>query len=248
MEPEEYDKLDCLEDRMWWFGALHRNLLVLASRVPLQVASLPILDAGCGTGGFLVALAEKYRDKALFGLDADLRACSRAAVKSRRPICAASVNDLPFPDNSIAAIFTADVLCHEGVDENRALQQFHRCLAEGGYLIVNLPAYRWLLSRHDVAVHNVRRYTGSGLCRLLRSAGFRPIYVSYWNAVLLPLMATARKLLPGDPGEGSDVRPYPAAIEALGRAATWFETALLGRGLRLPFGGSVLAIAAKRGA
>ena len=47
---------------------------------------------------------------------------------------------------------SADVLCHDGVDERGALQQFHRCLGDAGWLILNLPAYRWMLSRHDAAV------------------------------------------------------------------------------------------------
>jgi SAM-dependent methyltransferase len=247
MERAEYRSLDTLEDRMWWFIALHRNLLMLARRISVETSSLPILDAGCGTGGFLVRLGEMYRGRQLLGLDLDFEACRLAANKSDRPVCAGSVNDLPFADCSIAMIFAADVLCHRAVDESRALQQFHRCLADDSCLILNLPAYRWLLSRHDAAVHNMRRYTASGLRRLLSAAGFRPIYVSYWNTVLFPLMATFRKLFPGDLNAGSDVKPYPAAVDGLCRVATGFETALLRRDLRLPFGGSVLAIAAKRG-
>jgi SAM-dependent methyltransferase len=190
VDRSEYDKLDRVEDRMWWFAALHRNLLMLARRLPLD-ADLPILDAGCGTGGFLARLTGGYRERTLVGLDFDLQASTRAAVKSAQPVCAGSVNDLPFADGVLAAIFSADVLCHEGVDEYRVLRQFHRCLAENGWLILNLPAYRWMLSRHDVAVRNVRRYTATGLRGLLRSAGFHPVYMSYWNAMLFPIMAEA---------------------------------------------------------
>ena len=164
------------------------NLLMLSRRVPLEAASLPILDAGCGTGGLLARLAASYPERAVFGLDLDPQACTRAAVKSARPVCAGSVNELPFADGAFAAIFSADVLCHEGVDERRALRQFHRCLAEDGWLILNLPAYRWMLSRHDAAVRNVRRYTASGPSPLLQAVGFRPVYMSYWNALLFPLM------------------------------------------------------------
>jgi 2-polyprenyl-3-methyl-5-hydroxy-6-metoxy-1,4-benzoquinol methylase len=50
VERSEYEKLDIAEDRMWWFAAMHRNLLLLTRRVPVATATLPILDAGCGTG------------------------------------------------------------------------------------------------------------------------------------------------------------------------------------------------------
>ena len=247
MDRSEYDKLDRVEDRMWWFAALHRNLLMLARRLPLDAVDLPILDAGCGTGGFLAQLTSGYRERTLVGLDFDLQASARAAMKSARPVCAGSVNDLPFADGVLAAIFSADVLCHEGVDECRALRQFHRCLAEDGWLILNLPAYRWMLSRHDVAVRNVRRYTATGLRGLLRSAGFHPVYLSYWNAMLFPIMAITRKLFPGDRGTTSDVELYPRPLDLLCRAATGIESTLLRAGVKFPYGGSVLAVAAKRG-
>jgi SAM-dependent methyltransferase len=248
VERSEYDKLDQVEDRMWWFAAMHRNLLLIARRAPVETANLPILDAGCGTGGFLVRLAHKYGDKAIFGLELDPNACMRAAAKSARPVCAGSVNDLPFPDGSLAIIFSADVLCHQSVDERRALQQFHRCLAEDGWLILNLPAYRWMLSQHDAAVHNVRRYTASRLRDLLTAAGFRPLDVLYWNAVLFPLMTITRKLLPRDHRMGSDVKLHSSPIDVLCSSATGIETALLRRGVRFPFGGSVLASATKKSA
>lgn len=247
MKPSEYDKLDRAEDRMWWFAAMHANLLAAAQRSAIDGPHLPILDAGCGTGGFLSRLAAKYCGRAVIGLDLNLQACTRAAIKSARPVCAGSINDLPFANNALAAIFSADVLCHEGVDEHRALRQFHRCLCQNGWLILNLPAYRWMLSRHDSAVSNVRRYTATSLRHLLKAVGFRLVYISYWNALLLPLMVIARKLVPQDRGAASDVKLYPRSVEMLCRAATTLEAAILRRGVRLPFGGSILAVAVKGG-
>lgn len=246
MQPSEYDKLDRMEDRMWWFAALHANLLLAARQSQLDELDLPILDAGCGTGGFLSRLARNYCSKPVIGLDLDFQACRRAAVKSARPVCAGSIHDLPFADAALAGIFSADVLCHEGVDECRALHQFYRCLCPSGWLILNLPAYQWMLSRHDAAVSNIRRYTVTSLRHLLKAVGFHPVYMSYWNAMLLPLMVIKRKLIPARHGAVSDVKPYSHPAEVVCRAAVAFEAALLQRGVRLPFGGSILAVAVKR--
>jgi len=231
---------------MWWFAAIHANLLLVYRRMIGSVAArTPLLDAGCGTGGLLVRIAAAYPDRIAIGLDADSGACARAAAKSARPVCTGSVNALPFADAAFGAIFSVDVLCHRDVDERAALAQFHRCLREGGMLIVNLPAYRWMLSRHDTAVYNVRRYTRRSLARLLDAAGFRLLYASYWNIILFPIMVLTRKLLPSRQDASSDVRRYSAPVEALGRAATGIEHTLLRCGLRFPCGGSLIAVAVK---
>ncbi len=218
MERAEYDKLDRTEDHMWWFAALHANLLLLCRRArasSADAAARPLLDAGCGTGGLLARIAVECPELTAIGLDADGAACARAAAKSGRPVCAGSLNALPFADATLGTIVSADVLCHRGVDEHAALMQFHRCLGEGGVLILNLPAYRWMLSRHDLAVYNVRRYTRRRVARLLHGAGFRVVFASYWNMLLFPIMVLTRKLLPAASGDG-DVRLYAGAVRSAG--------------------------------
>lgn len=243
MDLAEYDKLDQVEERMWWFAAAHANLLALFERAKPRAGR--VLDAGCGTGGLLARFAARHPERNAIGVDVQPAACRRARAKSGRPVTVGSVNALPFADGAFAAIFSADVLCHRAVDEREALAQFHRCLGAGGILVLNLPAYGWMLSRHDEAVHNARRYTRRGLAALLRAAHYRPLYTGYWNTVLFPLMLLTRKLLPARPDGDSDVRLYPRPVEAACRAATALERLAMRYGLRLPFGGSLIAVAAK---
>jgi len=231
---------------MWWFAALHANLLLLHRRAASEAAPQALLDAGCGTGGLLAQIVSKYPGRMAVGLDAEPVACALAAAKSGRPVCAGSVNALPFADETFGAIFSADVLCHAGVDERRALAEFHRCLGDDGLLMLSLPAYQWMMSHHDLAVSNVRRYTRSGITGLLQAAGFRVAFAGYWNMLLFPLMVLTRKLLPDDAAPTSDVRSYSAPVEAVCRAATALERVLLRRGIQLPFGGSVIAVATKQ--
>ncbi|HEX3537206.1 MAG TPA: class I SAM-dependent methyltransferase [Stellaceae bacterium] len=235
---------------MWWFAAAHANLLALYRRSSrlcegAEATSKPLLDAGCGTGGFLTKLAAANPGRTVIGLDADAFAARIARRKSGRPICVGSVNALPFADGAFRAIFSADVLCHRDVDELTALGQFRRCLAQGGLLLLNLPAYQWLLSRHDTAVANVRRYSRDLVTGLLCAADFRLLDLSYWNTILLPVMVITRKLLPAK--RTSDVGLQPTAAEAVGTLATDAERKLLEHGLALPFGGSLLAVATNRG-
>jgi SAM-dependent methyltransferase len=240
MDEAEYLKMHALEERMWWYRGLHANLLtMLGNNRPV----LPILDAGCGTGGLLKKL-DGYGT--VFGMDIEPVAAALARAKSERPVCVGSLNALPFADGSLGAIVAADVLYHRGVDEAAALLDCHRCLAPGGLLLLNLPAYDWMMSAHDRAVHTARRYTRRRVEQRLRAAGFRRMTTSYWNMILFPLMVLRRKLLSGS-ATTSDVMLYPAPIETLFRSALRLESRALGRGFRLPFGGSVIAAAVKHG-
>jgi hypothetical protein len=120
-----------------------------------------------------------------------------------------------------------------------ALGELKRVLRPGGRLIVNMPAYAWLLSAHDHRVHNVRRQTARQLAAMLRAGGFTRIRARYWNGLLLPAMVVQRKLLSrGD--SASDVAPFPPWLDATLHGMTEIERHLP---FGLPAGGSVLATA-----
>lgn len=245
MNRDEYVKMHEIEDRMWWYRGLHANLLE-ALRRSGGAGQGPVLDAGCGTGGFLACLRAAFPAIEGVGLDFEPIAVSLAAEKSGAPVCVGSIDALPFADGSLGAIVSADVLCHRSVAEAVALADFHRCLRPGGALVLNLPAYEWMMSAHDRAVHTARRYSAGSLGQKLREAGFSQVTTGYWNCLLFPLMALRRKVL-ATQGEQSDVMAYAAPLEAMFAAAMRVEGFLLARGVRLPFGGSVIAVARKRG-
>jgi SAM-dependent methyltransferase len=234
MEPAEYALMDAAEDHMWWYRALHRRLADALTGVGGSV-----LDAGCGTGGLLGRLGVERPDLRAVGVEWSAAAAARAAAKSGAPVVRGSVNALPFGDATFDAAIAADLLCHGAVDPPLALAELRRVLRPGGRLVVNMPAYTWLLSVHDRLVHNVRRCTARQLAAMLRDAGFIRVRPGYWNGLLLPLMVAQRKLVARD-AEASDVAPFPPWLDAMLHAMTEIERRLP---CRLPAGGSVLATA-----
>src|SRR5664279_1905996 len=82
-----------------------------------------------------------------------LAAASRAAAKSGAAVATGTVNTLPFANASFDAMLSIDVLCHQSVDPAAALAEVRRCLKPGGVLVINLPAFEWLRSDHDMRVH-----------------------------------------------------------------------------------------------
>jgi SAM-dependent methyltransferase len=236
MEPAEYALMDAAEDRMWWYRGLHARLCEALADTRGRV-----LDAGCGTGGFLAILRARRPDLLRFGLEWDQIAAARARAKSAAAIARGSVNALPFADDTFDAAVSADVLCHAAVEPGAALAELRRVLRPGGRLIVNMPAYQWLLSAHDRQVHNVRRQTAAATTAMLQQAGFTTLRTRYWNGLLLPLMVVQRKIL-ARRDAASDVAPFPPWIDAILLGVTEFERRLA---FPLPVGGSVLAIAEK---
>jgi SAM-dependent methyltransferase len=236
MDPAEYHLMDSAESTMWWYRALHTRLCAA-----LEGTTGRILDAGCGTGGFLATLHRHRPTLTCIGIEWDLTAAHRARQKSAAAIARGSVNALPFADASFDAAVSADVLCHAAVDPPSALAELLRVLRPGGRIIVNMPAYQWLASAHDRRVHNARRMTASATAERLRQAGFVGIRARYWNSLLLPLMIVQRKILAR--GESrSDVAEFPPWLDARLHGMTEFERRLP---FPLPAGGSVLAIAEK---
>jgi SAM-dependent methyltransferase len=177
------------------------------------------------------------------GLEWDPIAARRGAAKAHVPIVRGSVNAAPFADGAFDAIVAADVLCHAAVEPARALAELRRMLRRGGRLIINMPAYAWLMSGHDRRVHNARRMSAGEVRAMLVASRFTPERVIYWNTLLLPLMIARRKIAAGRHNSASDVALPSPWLDAMLYAVTNVERAMP---FDLPAGGSVLAVA-KRG-
>jgi ubiquinone/menaquinone biosynthesis C-methylase UbiE len=240
MLPDEYRKLAQVEDQMWYFRSLHAHCLRELTRELPAAAPAQVLDGGCGTGGFLRRLAAERPAWHLTGVDVSPLACSLARERSQATILLGSLEELPFSDGEFDAVVSADVLYHVG-DDRKALRELHRVLRPGGLLVVNVPAYPWLWSYHDVAVESKRRYGKAELREKLASAGFVAQRLTYLNAAPLPLVILRRKLLPAPPG-GSDVALLPAPVEGGFRIVSAVERGWVGAGLALPFGSSLFGV------
>lgn len=245
MREDEYRRLDALDESLWWLAGLRELVLALLGR-HVQETGFDLLDAGCGTGGMLKRIGERFPRARLHGLDYAEEACALARRKSRAEIRCGSVERLPWPDGSFDAVVSLDVLSGDSLDPVQAVNEFRRVLRPGGLVLLNLPAYQWLLSYHDRATHQSRRFTAGGVRSLCESAGLGVIQLGYWNTVLFPLMVLRRKVWPSmsrSTDESSDVQEMPRPVNALFGLPVALERALIRRGVSLPFGGSVIGVA-----
>jgi SAM-dependent methyltransferase len=244
----EYDALFAVEDRHWWFRGVRREVARALSRFgPQRKEGVRWLDTGSGTGGLLANLGRAGPLRLAAGLDLSWDGLLLSKRRGLPALARASASRLPFPDGSFEAVTSIDVLCHREVDAAAALSEAARCLAPGGVLVLQVPAYPWLYSTHDRAVWSSRRFTRAEVTRMVESAGFTIRRCGYRNSLLFPL-AAARRLLSRRGAEGSersDVAPAGPAVQAAGTAALRLEEGVARLGLRLPFGLSVFCVAAR---
>ena len=247
MQADEYVKLADVEDDLWYFRALHAHVRrELLARVPTTQATR-ILDAGCGTGGLLKRVVPLSSHWTWSAIDFMPQACE--LTRLRCPGCdirEASVTSLPFDDASFDVVASVDVICQVPypVDSTKALAEFMRILRPGGFLILNVPAYRWMWSYHDISCHTRHRYSRKEFREQIVHAGFRLGRISHWNALPFPLVVAKRKLFVSPPG-ASDVRAQPAMIEGVLRGAMAVEQAWLRTGGSFAWGTSLFATATK---
>ena len=247
MSPEENDIMRAVEDHYWWYQALRSQV---AAALEPAAPDFSLLDAGCGTGGMLKVLREKFPAAALTGIDRSSHAVELTAARGTGAnLSIASVEELPFPENSFDFVVSLDVLTAIGLDDSLAAHEFYRVLRPGGRLILNLAALEFLKGAHDCAVDADRRYTRRQVRALLEGAQFTVERMSYWNATLTPPIALARWLsrarLRTDKAR-SDFRAIPPMVNSVLRRIATLELSA-SRHVSLPFGTSVFAVARKNG-
>ncbi len=244
MERIEYEVMAAVELNHWWYGGMRAIAAAFLDSLYAERRNLRILDAGCGTGGNALFL-RRYGQ--VFGLDLAMEAIELGAPRLATTLTRGSVLTLPFADNSFDLVTSFDVLYHQDVpDEAVALRETRRVLRPGGRLLIRLPAYEFLRSKHDRMVHTRRRYTVRSACEVLSNAGFVVERCSYVMSLLFPLPLTQRLLerLQPSTDEPSSAMHIPSpAINATLRWPLALEAAWLSLSGSFPFGLSVLCLA-----
>lgn len=240
MNPAEYAAMEALEGAQWWYAGMRRLSRILLERAGAARGGR-LLDAGCGTGWNLRALADFGTT---YGVDISPLAVAASARRGGR-VTRGSVLSLPLADGSFDLVTSFDVLYHRWVTDDRAaVRELARVLKPGGVLLIRVPALRMLWGAHDEAVHSRHRYTRAELVALLRGADLEVERATYANALLFPVLLVRRFLDRALGRSGSDVTLLPPPMEALFGALLRIEAAAL-RFIDWPVGASVFAVARK---
>jgi SAM-dependent methyltransferase len=235
MDDSIYPLVYEVEERHWWFRGRRAVLGALIRRAGIR-PSRRVLDAGCGTGRNL----QDYRRLGpAAGVDPSAAAVAFCRERGLTDVTQAGVERLPFADGAFDVVFATDVLEHVE-DDRGALRELRRVVGPDGLLVATVPAYMWLWTQSDVALHHHRRYSRPALANAAADAGWEPMIGTYFNSILLGPIALARVLRSKAGGaERPELELTPPLVDRALAVPMQLEAALIGKGANLPAGVSV---------
>ncbi|HUG90332.1 MAG TPA: class I SAM-dependent methyltransferase [Planctomycetaceae bacterium] len=249
MNENEYRLMADVEAAHWWFLGL-RDLLsrVLAASGLTQRPDVRVLDAGCGTGANLRLAGDLLKPSYLGGFDYSpvaLELCREKAPEAdlyQSDLCEPELREAEYD-----LILSCDVLPMTGLDAARnGLGRLAERLRPGGLFVINVAAYNWLYSAHDVATGSSERFTARQIGRLLEDMGLDRWLLTYRLCLLFPAIVLARLpsmiRRPSPASARSDLSWPPAFVNRCLASVVRSENAAIIKGVRLPWGSSVFAV------
>lgn len=223
-----------LYERHWWWRARERFILDALRRAMPSGGWRRILDVGCGDGLFFNRLAEFGEVE---GVDPATGTGSRWADRIHTAPFDASFE----PGRRYSLILFLDVLEHLDRPEE-ALRAAAGLLDEGGAILITVPAFQQLWTRHDDLNRHRTRYTKRTLTELLNPTGLEALDARYLfhSLAAAKLMVRAwERIASGEPR--APRVPGSLLNRGLELACDW-EARVLGP-IRLPFGSSLMMLA-----
>jgi len=241
LEKEIYALQYKVEKDHWWFVARLRIFLrYLDVKMPAS-PSAKLLDVGCGTGAVAEALAERYDAHGIDSSPDAVAFCRERGLANMNVGLLADVSE----SGSFDMLTFFDVMEHVA-DDARLLRDAHRLLKPGGSVLITVPAFPSLWSRHDEVLHHQRRYTRSHLRSLVQGAGFQIRHLTFFNTLLFPVAVVRRSVakLSGS-SAGNDLQIPGRLVNTALRTIFAAERHVLPY-ISLPFGLSLLCWGEKR--
>lgn len=245
MNPSEFANIARTEQSLWWYRGMESIFYRVLDPFVKNRSIYDVLEAGCGTGHMSLSMQQHFRWK-MFPADLSRVGLSHARGMGLRRLTQLDLRALPFRAASFDAVISLDVIAHlvSGEDQ-QAFGEFARLVKSGGLLVIRTSALNILHSRHSMFVGERQRFTASKLRRLCEKAGFRVLRLTYLNSLLMPIALAKFRLweplLNAPPASG--VAPVAPWLNALLEIPLSIESSLVGRGVNLPIGQSLLLIA-----
>jgi len=209
----------------FWFKA-KTGLIDYLSSVP-QSNTKKILSVGVGTGEDLPTLSKLG---SVYAIDIDAQALAMVPDHVVVEKKLADACNLPYPDGFFDMVAAFDVMEHVA-DDQKMVDEIYRVLKPGGSYIFTVPAFNFLFSAHDRALHHYRRYNKKMVKKLFTN--FTCTTLGYWLFFMFVPASIARLATKKSTGQ---MFSLPALINALCYKVLALENWMLRKGFKFPFG------------
>lgn len=145
-----------------------------------------ILDVGAGSGFFSRYLLRNSPANEAWCVDISYPADSEALEGAKRIYFRRAIDGI-----SADLVLLMDVLEHVD-DDVGLLREYVDKVPSGAVVLISVPAFRFLWSRHDVFLDHKRRYTLAQIERVALDAGLRVERGSYYFGAVFPIAAGIR--------------------------------------------------------
>ena len=232
-----------LEDEYWWF--VGRRIIIKDILIKnFKKNSLEILDWGCGTGKNYFLLKEFGN---VLGVDSSQHYIN--INKKKGILNVVQTNDInEFKSDIYFDLITNfDVLEHIKNDK-KYLEKVNHLLKPNGYILVTVPAYKFIWTKLDQVLGHYRRYNKKEINSLLENTGYEIIKSSYFFMILSPAFIVIRLFQKHMNKSGSleeNVIMVPKIINKFFIFLLKLESSLINF-LNLPFGTSIVVLARKK--
>ena len=233
-DPSFFEHLKNAEENHFWFHVRRKWIFDRIRKFIPPPAK--VLEVGCGTGNVSSFLEQK-------GYSVTGCEFYTEAIKLSWPgfmIVQGNANNLPFTDKSFDIVGLFDVIEHFQ-DDLAPLKEACRVLREGGIIVITVPAREELWSWVDEVSFHKRRYTKEKIKKIFSELQLNTLSIEYmFMSLYVPMKCIRAK------GRRSN---HLFKINCLVNAilTRFFDVErIISKGLSLPVGTSLMAIARKK--
>ncbi len=243
MDRTAYQKFHEVDKHHFWKIERRRLIIEWLTTYSHDKKSLKILDIG---GACSILSNDMCRFGKVTVIEPD-----KETVETAKELFQLDIKEGALPGNipvdSLYDVVTLlDVLEHID-DDKEAIKSIWKLLQPGGMFLCTVPAFQWLWSNHDIALHHKRRYNYKEFYKLLRVAGFRIRRLSYYTCLFFPVTVIHRlvkRLMPPENPKAYNPFIFSSLITSLLCAIMSIERFML-HYINLPIGSSLIAVCFK---
>lgn len=151
-----------------------------------------VMEIGCSSGFLLKELVDHFPDRVIVGSDVVKEPLYQLAKKLPHvPLLRFDLLKCPLPNNCVDVLIMLNVLEHIN-DDIKALQNAFKLIKPGGFIILEVPAGKYLYDAYDKELKHYRRYSLFELKHKVALSGFLITKTTHLGFLIFPAFAVVK--------------------------------------------------------